>query len=94
MMDRTNLAHLKHKLRLLRQENGEKTEEYLKRYSKLEQEIKNEELRLFFIDDTKLLQEEVIQIRKKQKLYDVLYSIGMVFVVLGFFVFMAFLATK
>ena len=78
MLDRTNLAHMKHKLRLMRQENGETTQEYLKRYSVLENEIKKEEFRLAIVDETKQLQEEAIKIRKQQKIYDYIQVVSMV----------------
>ncbi|HNC57044.1 MAG TPA: hypothetical protein PLP33_16500 [Leptospiraceae bacterium] len=72
MLDKTKLASLKHKLKLMRQENGETTGEYLKRYSQLEKEIKQEETRLSFIEDTQERQQEIISIEKRQKINDML----------------------
>ena len=77
MLDKTNLARLKHKLKLMRQENGESTQEYLKRYSAMETEIKREKIRLDVIGDKKHLQEEVAKIRKQQKIYDYIHILSM-----------------
>ena len=83
MLDKTNLAHLKHKLRLMRQENGETTDEYLKRYSTLETEIKKEETRLFLIDDTKQLQEDVAEYKRVMRRNEIIWTIAMLLAVLS-----------
>lgn len=83
MLDKTNLAHLKHKLRLMRQENGETTDEYLKRYSALETEIKKEEARLFFIDDTKQLQAEVAEYKRVMRRNEIISIIAVLMVILS-----------
>lgn len=92
MLDKTNLAHLKHKLRLMRQENGETTDEYLKRYSALETEIKKEETRLFLIDDTKQLQEDVAEYKRIMRRNEIVWTIAMLMVILsiligGYYIF-------
>lgn len=83
MLDRTTLAHLKHKLRLMRQENGETTDEYLKRYSSLETEIKKEETRLFLIDDTKQLQEDVLEYKRIMRRNEIIWIMSLLLVFLS-----------
>jgi len=77
MLDKTKLAHLNHKLKLMKQENGKSTQEYLKSYSAMETEIKKEKMCLNIIDNAKQLQEEVAKIRKQQKMYDYIYILSM-----------------
>jgi hypothetical protein len=77
MLDKTNLAQLKYKLKFMRQENGESTQEYLKRYSAMETEIKKEEMRLALIDNAKRLQKDAAKIKKQQEINDYIYVVSM-----------------